>query len=220
MRRWLSSVLTATRAEVIDEPLGDERLTLGRRSVEAVVLVATDPVPTATLASVTGLPIGTVHRLCSELSADYRRADRGFELVEVAGGWRFQTVAELSHVVEAFVLDGEKVSMSAAAMETLAIVAYKQPISRAQIAAIRGVSVDGVLRTLMQRGVVAEVGKDDGPGQATLFGTTPLFLERLGLASLSQLPELGEFIPSAQVVEALETSLRVDPASDPPTETP
>lgn len=200
---------------MIDEPLGDERLSRGRRAVEAIVMVATDPVPTATLASVIDLPIGTVHRLCSELSAEYRRADRGFELVEVAGGWRYQSVSDLFETVEAFVLDGEKVSMSAAAMETLAIVAYKQPISRAQVSAIRGVNVDGVLRTLMQRGVVAEVGKDEGPGQATLFGTTPLFLERLGLASLSQLPALGDFIPSAQVVEALETSLRVDPAESP-----
>jgi Segregation and condensation complex subunit ScpB len=108
------------------------------------------------------------------------------------------------------VLDGQAARLSAAAMETLAIVAYKQPISRAQVAAIRGVNVDGVMRTLVQRNYVAEIAVDPGPGQATLFGTTSLFLQNLGLDSIAQLPPLGDLVPGAEVMEALEASLRVD----------
>ena len=135
-------------------------------------------------------------------------------LVKVAGGYRFQSHPDLAAYVERFVLEGQSARLSAAALETLAIVAYKQPISRAQVAPIRGVNVDGVMRTLEQRGYIAEVARDPGPGQAVLFGTTPLFLERLGLDSLDDLPPLAEFVPGADVVEALEAGLRVD-ADDP-----
>ena len=138
------------------------------------------------------------------MAAEYEAEGRGFTLVSVAGGWRFQSHADLAPYVERFVLEGQSARLSAAALETLAIVAYKQPVSRAQVAAIRGVNVDGVMRTLQQRGFIAEVGKDPGPGQAILFGTTPLFLERLGLNGLDQLPPLGEFVPGADVVEHLE----------------
>jgi segregation and condensation protein B len=113
--------------------------------------------------------------------------------------------------VERFVLEGQSARLSAAALETLAIVAYKQPISRAQVAAIRGVNVDGVMRTLQQRGYIDEVGRDRGPGQATLFGTTREFLERLGLDSLADLPPIAELFPSADVLEALDRGLRADP---------
>ena len=129
--------------------------------------------------------------------------------MKVAGGWRFQSRGELSPYVERFVLAGQSSRLSAAALETLSIVAYKQPISRAQVAAIRGVSVDGVMRTLQQRGYIAELARDPGPGQAVLFGTTSLFLERMGLNALDELPSLGEFVPGADVVEALEAGLRV-----------
>ena len=108
--------------------------------------------------------------------------------MRVAGGWRYQTQPDLAPYVERFVLEGQSAKLSAAALETLAIVAYKQPISRAQIAAIRGVSVDGVVRTLEQRGYIGEVARDPGPGQAVLFGTTPAFLEKMGLDSLAELP--------------------------------
>ena len=145
-----------------------------------------------------------------EMAEGYENEDRGFVLSEVAGGWRFQSHESCSAYVERFVLSGQTARLSAAALETLAIVAYKQPVSRAQIAAVRGVNVDGVMRTLAQRGYVAEVGHDPGPGQAVLFGTTSLFLERLGLNSLDQLPSLGDFIPGADVVEMLEQGLRVD----------
>src|SRR5690606_15652828 len=136
---------------------------------------------------------------------------RGFALVQVAGGWRFQSHGDLSAYVERFVLEGQSARLSGAALETLAIVAYKQPISRAQVAAIRGVNVDGVMRTLQQRGFIAETGKDPGPGQAVLFGTTAMFLERLGLNSLDELPPLSEFVPGADVVEHLEAGLRPEP---------
>jgi segregation and condensation protein B len=145
------------------------------------------------------------------MAAEYEADGRGFALVAVAGGWRFQSHADLAPYVERFVLEGQSARLSAAALETLAIVAYKQPVSRAQVAAIRGVNVDGVMRTLQLRGFIDEVGRDPGPGQATLFGTTPLFLERLGLNALDQLPPLSEFVPGADVVEHLESGLRPAP---------
>ena len=136
---------------------------------------------------------------------------RGFQLVEVAGGYRFQSHPDQAPYVERFVLEGQSARLSAAALETLAIVAYKQPISRAQIAAIRGVNVDGVVRTLEQRGYIEELARDPGPGLAVLYGTSRMFLERLGLASLEDLPPLGQFVPGADVVEQLEHGLRPEP---------
>ena len=132
-------------------------------------------------------------------------------LVKVAGGYRFQSHPDLTGYVERFVLEGQSARLSSAALETLAIVAYKQPISRAQVASIRGVNVDGVIRTLEQRGYIAEIARDPGPGQAVLFGTTSLLLERLGLASLEDLPPIAAFVPGADVVEALEIGLRAEP---------
>jgi segregation and condensation protein B len=188
------------------------------RAIEAIVLVAVEPVPAEMLAQLLELPVDVVDGLCAELAASYVEAGHGFELVKVAGGYRYQTSVDLAPYVERFLLDGQRARMSSAALETLAIVAYKQPLSRAQIASIRGVDPDGVLRTLQARGYVAEVARDTGPGQAILFGTTPAFLEKLGLASLSDLPPIAEFVPGADVVEALEHGLRVDappPASGP-----
>jgi segregation and condensation protein B len=130
--------------------------------------------------------------------------------VRVAGGWRYQSHPDQAPYVERLVLEGQSGKLSAAALETLAIVAYKQPLSRAQVASIRGVSVDGVMRTLQQRGYIDEIGKDPGPGQAILFGTTRLFLEKLGLDSLDDLPALRDFVPQADVVEQLERGLRPD----------
>jgi segregation and condensation protein B len=130
-------------------------------------------------------------------------------LVRVAGGYRFQSHAELAPYVERFVLDGQPAKLSAAALETLAIVAYKQPVSRAQVSAVRGVNADAVMRSLQQRGLVEEIGRDPGPGLAILYGTTPLFLERLGLDSVADLPPLAGFVPEASVVEALERGLGV-----------
>ncbi|MGH9005554.1 MAG: SMC-Scp complex subunit ScpB, partial [Acidimicrobiia bacterium] len=149
-----------------------------------------------------------VDELCRELAAEYEEEGRGFQLARVAGGWRFRTHPAQAAYVERFVLEGQSAKLSAAALETLAIVAYKQPISRAQVGAIRGVSVDGVMRTLQQRGYITEVGRDPGPGQAVMFGTTPAFLEKLGVDRLDELPALGDFVPGADVVEQLERGLR------------
>jgi segregation and condensation protein B len=186
-----------------------------RRAIEAIVLVADDPLETNLIAQLLELAPAIVDELCRQLAAEYEAEGRGFQLVRVAGGWRYQTHPDQAPYVERFVLEGQSGKLSAAALETLAIVAYKQPISRAQVAAIRGVSVDGVMRTLQQRGYIDEVGRDPGPGQAVLFGTTRSFLEQLGLDELGQLPALGEFVPTAEVVEQLEQGLRPDGASAP-----
>ena len=189
-----------------------------KRAIESIVLVAHEPVPAELLAQLLEEPLVLVERWCEELAADYVAAGHGFELVLVAGGWRFQTAAELAPYVERFLLHDQRARLSGAALETLAIVAYKQPISRAQVASIRGVDPDGVLRTLQARGYIDEVGRDTGPGQAILYGTTSTFLEKLGLASLDALPPIAEFIPGADVVEALETGLRIAPVIEVATE--
>src|SRR5688500_6103903 len=127
--------------------------------------------------------------------------------MRVAGGYRFQSHPDLAPYVERFLLDGQPARLSGPDLETLAIVAYKQPVSRAQVGAIRGVNADAVMRTLQQRGFVPEVGRDPGPGQALLYGTTPLFLEKIGMDSVRDLPPLGDFVPEASVVEVLERGL-------------
>jgi segregation and condensation protein B len=193
-----------------------------RRAIEAVVLASTEPVEARLLAQLVELPATRVEELCDELAREYEESGRGFVLAHVAGGYRFQTHPDVAPYVERFVLDGQHARLSPAALETLAIVAYKQPISRGQMSAIRGVNVEATLTTLLQRGYVQEVGRDPGPGAAVLYGTTREFLERLGLPSLDALPSLGDFIPDASVVEALERGLRVsaDPlTSDTDTDT-
>jgi segregation and condensation protein B len=198
-----------------DEPGADVR-DEARRAIEAIVLVGESPVDTRLLSQLLELAPAVVEDLCRQLAAEYDAEGRGFQLARVAGGWRFQTHPAQAPYVERFVLEGQTAKLSAAALETLAIVAYKQPISRAQVGAIRGVSVDGVMRTLQQRGYIAEVGRDPGPGQAVMFGTTPAFLEKLGLDRIDELPALGDFVPGAEVVEQLERGLRPDarPAPD------
>jgi segregation and condensation protein B len=177
------------------------------RAVEAILMVAEEPVPAQLLAEVLELPVARVEQLCATMAAAYEADDRGFVLVRVAGGYRFQSHPDLAPYVERFVLDGQSARLSAAALETLAIVAYRQPVSRAQVAAIRGVNADAVVRTLQQRGYVEEIGRDPGPGQAILYGTTRLFLEKLGLDSVGDLPPLAEFVPGPETVEALERGL-------------
>ena len=181
------------------------------RALEAILMVAMEPVAPALLAQLLEISQATVESLCDRLATTYESAGHGFQLVKVAGGYRFQSHPDLAPYVERFVLDGQQARVSSAALETLAIIAYKQPLSRSQIAAIRGVDPEAVMRTLQARGYITEVQRDDGPGQAVLFGTTPLFLERLGIASLEDLPSIADFIPDASVVETLERSLRVVP---------
>jgi len=197
-----------------DEGPAPARLQEARRALEAVLMVVDAPAEASMLAQLIELPTDTVEQVLVDLSASYESEDRGFQLVRVAGGWRFQSHPDCAPWVERFVLSGQSSRLSAAALETLAIVAYKQPISRAQIAAIRGVNVDGVVRTLQQRGYIDEIGRDDGPGLAIMYGTTREFLERLGIDGLGELPSLGDFIPGAEVVEALELGLRPGDVDD------
>ena len=183
------------------------------RALEGILLVAMEPVDPTLLAQLLELPLAVVEGLCERLSSAYTDAGHGFQLVKVAGGYRFQSHPDVSAYVERFVLDSQQARISSAALETLAIIAYKQPLSRQQVASIRGVDPDAVMRTLQARGYITEVSRDDGPGQAVLFGTTAMFLERLGLYSLASLPPIADFVPPAEVVEALEQGLRIVPAN-------
>jgi segregation and condensation protein B len=165
-----------------------------RMSLEAVLLVADEPVSTELLADVTRQPEAAVTAALSDLATEYTAQQRGFDLREVAGGWRLYTRDECAAVVERFVTDGQEIRLTQAALETLAVVAYRQPVSRARVSAVRGVNCDGVMRTLVLRGLVEEAGSDPETG-AILFQTTSYFLERLGLARLSDLPDLTPFLP-------------------------
>ena len=188
----------------------EEQIASFKRAIEAVIMVSHDPVPTDLLAQLLEQPTTSIEQWCEEIAAEYVEQQRGFELRRVAGGFRYQTHSDQTPYVERFVLHDQKARLSGAALETLAIIAYKQPISRAQVGSVRGVDPDGVIRTLQARGYIDEVDRDPGPGQAILFGTTPQFLEKLGIDSLDDLPPIAEFIPDAAVVEALEHGLRVD----------
>jgi segregation and condensation protein B len=179
-----------------------------RRAVEAIVLAATEPVHPTVLAQLLELSVDAVDELCNQLAAEYETQGRGFQLARIAGGYRFQTHPDAYQYVERFVLEGQTVRLSGPALETLAIIAYKQPIARAQLSAIRGVNVDATLKTLVGRGYIEEMGHDATPGNPALFATTRLFLERLGLDSLDELPALADFVPDASIVEALERGLR------------
>lgn len=177
-----------------------------RMSLEAVLLVADEPVPASQLADVTRQPVADVEAALRELAAAYTAERRGFDLREVAGGWRLYTRDECAAVVERFVGESQEIRLTQAALETLAVVAYRQPVSRARVSAVRGVNCDGVMRTLLLRGLVEEAGTEGETG-ATLFRTTGYFLERLGLAQLSELPDLAQFLP-----DRLDEEL--DPAHD------
>jgi segregation and condensation protein B len=181
-------------------------------AIEAVLLVATEPVEPVLLAQLVEIPTAAVEAICARLAGEYAAEGRGFTIARIAGGYRFQTAAEQAPYVERMVLEGQTARLSGPALETLAIVAYKQPISRAQLSAIRGVNVDATLRTLVQRGYVEESGHEATPGNPALFSTTKLFLDKLGIDALSDLPPLADFIPDAGVVEALERGLRITDA--------
>src|SRR6266705_3430772 len=165
-----------------------------RASLEAILLVADEPVPLVVLAQVLERPRNEVEAELRTLAASYVTEGRGFDLREIAGGWRFYTREDCAPLVERFVSDGQEVRLTQAALETLAVVAYRQPVSRARVSAVRGVNCDGVMRTLVLRGLVEEAGADPDTG-AILFRTTGYFLERLGLPGLEALPELAPFLP-------------------------
>ena len=200
----------------LDQPSGDDEasetldipLAELRPALEAVLMVADQPLDHMTLASAVGYPPGEVSAALAALADEYAEQGRGFDLRNVAGGWRYYTREDFAGVVEKFVLDGQQARLTQAALETLAVVAYKQPVSRARVSAIRGVNVDGVMRTLVARGLVEEAGHD-AETTATLYRTTGYFLERIGVASLEELPELAPFLPEMGELDDLDARAEV-----------
>jgi segregation and condensation protein B len=177
-----------------------------RGALEAVLMVVEEPVTELALASTLQLPPPQVSALLAALRDDYDAAGRGFELRQVAGGWRMFSRAEYAPVVERFVIDGQQARLTQASLETLAVVAYRQPVSRSRVSAVRGVNVDGVMRTLVTRGLVEERGVDAESG-AVLYGTTSYFLERLGLTSIDELPALAPFLPEIDALDDVTSAV-------------
>ena len=171
-------------------------------AVEAVLMVVDEPVTTMALASVLEQPVADVEAALAELEAGYAEQHRGFTLRQVGGGWRMYSRHEYAPVVEKFVLDGQQARLTQASLETLAVIAYRQPVSRSRVAAVRGVNVDGVIRTLLTRGLIEEMGHDE-ESTAILYGTTSYFLERLGLQSLDDLPALAPYLPEVDVLDEI-----------------
>lgn len=167
-------------------------------ALEALLLVSSDPVSAPTLASVLDIAPGEAASLLAELKVEYEDANRGFQLREVAGGWRLFTHPAYHDVVESYVLSWDTQKLSQAALETLAVVAYHQPVTREIVKGIRGVNSDGVISSLVDKGLIREVGKDQAHGQAILYGTTNAFLEKFGLRSIKDLPDLEQFAPDEQ----------------------
>jgi segregation and condensation protein B len=176
-----------------------------RAALEAVLLVTDEPVPAVTLAQVTERPTDEVETTLLQLAQDYRDGDRGFELRNVAGGWRLYTRPDCAPYVERFVLDGQSARLTQAALETLAVIAYRQPVTRSRVSAVRGVNVDGVVRTLLARGLITESGQDEDTG-GVLYRTTPMLLERLGLQSLEELPSLAPLLPELDELDSAQPS--------------
>lgn len=187
--------MTEPTEEALAVPLAELR-----PSLEAVLMVADQPLDGVALATAVGYPAQEVAEALAALAAEYDEQGRGFELRNVAGGWRFYTREEYAAVVEGFVLEGQQARLTQAALETLAVVAYQQPVSRARVSAVRGVNVDGVMRTLLNRGLVEEAGQDGEHG-ATLYRTSSYFLERIGIVSLDELPDLAPHLPDLAEME-------------------
>jgi len=169
--------------------------------IEALLLMAEEPLPASTLAAALDVPVAEVAACLDRLVRFYDETSRGFELRHLGGGWRYYTRAEHADVIAAFVLSGQTARLSQAALETLSVVAYTQPISRPRVAAVRGVNVDGVIRTLLARDLIEEAGQDPETG-AVVFRTTEFFLERMGLDTLDDLPDLAPYLPETADLEA------------------
>lgn len=197
-------VLEVEEIEVEEIDADESEVGLGAPSLgaalEALLLLADEPMSVLELAAAVREQAETVEEELRRLSEEYTGQMRGFDLREVAGGWRFYTRAECSPVVERFVLDGQQARLTQASLETLAVIAYRQPITRGRVSAVRGVNVDGVIRTLLSRGLIAEAGTD-GESGAHLYVTTSHFLERMGLSSLEELPPLAEHLPDLSDLE-------------------
>ncbi|MGJ9420950.1 SMC-Scp complex subunit ScpB [Aeromicrobium sp. CF3.5] len=190
-----------------------------RPALEAVLMVADQPLDHLTLAQAVGHPPAEVERALADLSAEYLQQGRGFDLRPVAGGWRFFSRAEFASAVERFILEGQQARLTQAALETVAVVAYRQPISRSRISAIRGVNVDGVVRTLVTRGLIEEHGTDAESG-ALLYRTTSYFLERMGLGGIDELPALAPLLPEVDDPDAYGSDEFAHAAPTPDGDTP
>ena len=191
--------------ELAEHELDTAELPPVRAALEAVLLVVDEPVAEVVLAQVVERPTEEVAALLRELAAEYDAQGRGFELRNLSGGWRLYTRAACAPFVERFVRDGQQARLTQAALETLAVVAYRQPVSRSRVAAIRGVNVEAVMRTLVSRGLVTEVGTEPESG-AVLYGTTAFFLERLGVSSVEDLPPVSEFLPDPYALDEEDVS--------------
>ena len=178
-----------------------------RGAIEAVLMVIDEPVTEMSLASALELPVDDVVAHLRALAEDYDEGNRGFTIRSIAGGWRVYSRPEYAPVVEKFLIDGQRSRLTQASLETLAVIAYRQPISRARIGAVRGVNVDGVVRTLHNRGLIEEMGTEAESG-ATLYRTTSFFLQRLGLGSLDDLPALAPYLPEVDVLDELAEQSR------------
>jgi segregation and condensation protein B len=206
-----------------DVPMTGDVTPHDTRALEALFFVSDEPLTSTVLATSLELDRRTVESMCDQLQRDLEARSSGLVLRNVAGGWRLYTHPDAAPAVERFVLSSRQARLTKAALETLAIVAYKQPVTRHQVSAIRGVNSDGVLRALVDRDLIEEAGRDDAPGRPTLFATTPQFLERLGLASLAALPSLAPLLgpdadqddPADRAVEAVESESAPDPAPAP-----
>ena len=186
-----------------------------RALLEAMLFVAEDPIPASELAEVMELPLTEVEAELAAFAQSLQEEKRGLVLRELGGGWRLFTHPDARGYLERFAASERNARLSKAALETLAVGAYKQPVSRGQVSEIRGVDSERALRTLERRGLIAEVGTAPGPGQAFLYGTTPLFLEKMGLRALEELPPLADHVPPADVVDALERPFRSEePSTD------
>jgi segregation and condensation protein B len=171
-------------------------------ALEAVLMVVDEPVTVMSLASAIEQPAADVESALRELEDGYAQQQRGFTLRQVGGGWRMYSRHEYAPVVERFVLDGQQARLTQASLETLAVIAYRQPVSRSRVAAVRGVNVDGVIRTLLSRGLIEELGHDE-ESTAILYGTTSFFLERLGLQDLDDLPALAPYLPEVDLLDEI-----------------
>ncbi|WP_344189638.1 SMC-Scp complex subunit ScpB [Pedococcus aerophilus] len=173
-----------------------------RSAIEAVLMVVDEPITEMALASALEMPVDDVRAHLEELEQEYADQQRGFTLRSVAGGWRVYSRSDYAPVVEKFLLDGQQAKLTQASLETLAVIAYRQPISRSRVSAVRGVNVDGVVRTLLNRGLIEELGAETESG-AVLYGTTTYFLQRLGLGSLDDLPALAPYLPEIDVLDEI-----------------
>jgi len=184
-------------------------------AIEAILFVAEEPIPPGEIAEVLELPLADVEEFIGTLALRLTERGSGLMLRELAGGWRLYTRSEAQPFLERYASSARASRLSKQALETVAVVAYRQPVSRSQVSEIRGVDSEHALRTLERRGLIDEVGRAPGAGQALLYGTTPLFLEKLGLRSIDELPPLGDHIPPAEIVDTLERPFRPEePSSD------